>query len=162
MVSLQRSTNEEHDMKKHLTTICAALMATTALSLAGAPAEASGANCYGVQASASTSFDPIVGGFAGDAAFRMNGDEFTFSAVAKVTSESSTTHAFETPWGTLKTEDELILVPVDPANGVFSLRSRMTVVEGGSGKLQLLPSSRLDLVNGTASWQARGHVCIDG
>ena len=148
-------------MKKHLTT-CAALLATTALSLGSAPAEARGANCYGVQASASTSFDPTVGGFAGDAVFRMNGDEVTFGAVAKVTSETSTTHEFVTPWGTLTTEDELILVAVDPANGVFSLRSRMTVVEGGSGKLQLLPSSRLDLGFNTASWQARGHVCIDG
>jgi hypothetical protein len=148
-------------MKKHLTT-CAALLAATALSLGEAPVEARGANCYGVQASASTSFDPTVEGFTGDAVFRLNGEEVTFGAVAVVTSETSTTHQFETPWGTLTTEDELILVAVDPANGIFSLRSRMTVVEGGSGKLQLLPSSRLDLVNGTASWQARGHVCIDG
>lgn len=149
-------------MKKHLTTTCAALLATTALTLGDAPAEARGAKCYGVQASASTSFDPNVGGFAGDAVFRLSGEEVEVDAVAFVTSETSTTHTFVTPWGTLKTEDELILVPVDPDNGVFSLRSRLTVVEGGSGKLRLLPSSRLDLEKGTATWQARGHVCIDG
>ena len=147
-------------MKKQLTTTCAALLATTALSLGAAPAEARGTNCYGVQASATTTSNGTA--FVGDAVFRLNGDEVTVGAVAVVTSATSTTHEFQTPWGTLTTEDQLILVPVDPANGIFSLRSRLTVVDGGSGKLQLLPSSRIDLLNGTATWQARGHVCIDG
>lgn len=148
-------------MIKHLLTTCAAVLATTALP-AGAAIATSEVNCHGVQANATTSFDPAVGGFAGSAEVRLNGEAYTFGAVAFVTGDTSTTHVFETPWGTLTTDDELILVPVDAANGVFSLRSRMTFVDGASGKLQLLPSSRLDMANGTASWHARGHVCIDG
>lgn len=139
----------------------AALLAAAAALTGSSTAHAGDSNtCYGVQASATTAFDPNVGGFAGNADFRFNGEEVAVPTVTFVTGETSTSHSFETPWGTIITDDELVLVPIEP--GVFSLRSRLTVVDGGTGKLQLLPDSRLDLRVGVASWHARGHLCVNG
>lgn len=129
--------------------------------LVGAPSANAGVGgtCYGVQASAVTTFDPTAGGFTGDATMRFNGGEVVVPTATIVTGATSTSHTFETPWGTIVTADELVLVPLEP--GVFSLRSRLVIMSGGSGKLQLLPASTLDTVNGIASWHARGHICFD-
>lgn len=138
----------------------AALLTAAGVIAASSSAQAGETStCYGVQASATTAFDPAVGGFVGEADFRFNGDEVVVPAVTFVTGATSTAHTFQTPFGTIVTDDELVLVPIEP--GLFSLRSRLSVVSGGTGKLQLLPASTLDLVNGVANWHARGHVCVD-
>lgn len=138
-------------------TLAATVLALAAMVL---PVSAETSDCYGVQATATTVFDPQIGGFFGVASFRFNGQTVDVPATAYVTGPDTTMHVLETPWGTLTTSDELILVPVDPAAGVFSLRSRLEVVDGGSGKIHLLPQSRIDLANGIASWVGRGHICI--
>jgi hypothetical protein len=140
------------------TLLLLALLAT----LFAVPAPADAANrCYGVQGEATTAFDPAVGGFVGTATFRLGGQEQHATATAYVTGPSSTSHVLEFSQGTLVTDDELILRPIDPEAGSFELRSRLTVVDGGSGKLHLLPGSTLDLVAGVAEWRMRGSVCFD-
>jgi uncharacterized membrane protein len=145
-------------------TIVAALTAVIAMTPAVATAQSDAGvenRCYGVQGSGSTSFDPTQGGFAGIATFRLGGQAQEVSAVAYVTGPESTSHVFEFAQGTIVTDDQLILKPLDPAAGQFELRSRLSVVDGGSGQLHILPGSTLDLVAGTASWEMRGNVCFD-
>jgi hypothetical protein len=137
------------------------LLALLATSLA-IPAHADETNrCYGVQGEATTAFDPTVGGFVGVATVRLGGQEQQATATAYVTGPGSTSHVLEFSQGTLVTHDELILRPIDPGAGTFELRSRLTVVDGGSGKLHLLPGSTLDLAAGVAEWRLRGSVCFD-
>lgn len=117
--------------------------------------------CYGVQGAGTTTFDAEVGGFIGVASFRLGGREQQVSSTARITGEASTSHVFEFAQGTLVTEDQLILKPLDPASGLFELRTRLNVVEGGTGGLHILPGSTVNLATGTASWQMRGHLCFD-
>jgi hypothetical protein len=141
-----------------------ALLATLAIApaAAGAHAAAGEANrCYGVQGHATTILDPVVGGFTGVASFRLGGKEQAVAATAFVTGPASTSHVFELEQGTIVTDDQLILKPIDPAAGLFELRTRLEVVEGGSGKLHILPGSTLDLSSSTADWEMRGHLCFD-
>jgi uncharacterized membrane protein len=116
--------------------------------------------CYGVQGSGTTSFDPQVGGFTGEASFRLGGQGQTVAAAAFVTGPASTSHVFDFEQGTIVTDDLLILVPIDAEASLFELRTRLSVVDGGSGKLHILPGSTLDLATGVADWEMRGHLCF--
>jgi hypothetical protein len=152
--------------RSRLATIGAIVVMLAALALAPAAAHehapAGETNrCYGVQGQGTTTFDPDVGGFTGVASFRLGGQEQQVPAAAFVTGPESTSHVFSFEQGTIVTDDQLILRPIDPAAGLFELRTRLQVVDGGSGKLHILPGSTLNLATGTAEWQMRGHVCFD-
>lgn len=141
-----------------------ALFAALAVAPAAASAHAAAAEtnrCYGVQGHGTSTFDPGVGGFTGLASFRLGGEEQEVASAAFVTGPASTSHVFEFEQGTIITDDQLILKPIDPAAGLFELRTRLQVVDGGSGKLHILPGSTVDLSTGTADWQMRGHLCFD-
>jgi hypothetical protein len=143
--------------------------------MAAVPAAARSDNrCFGVQGSAETFFDGS--GFTGIADFKLGGIkmEVPATAVADVPGLTPLPNGWMVTggshildfgdYGTLITEDEAILVPTGP--GTFSLRSRLVVTDGGSGKLHLLPSSTLDLssenpFDWSASWHMRGQVCFD-
>jgi uncharacterized membrane protein len=152
--------------RSRLATIGAIVAMLAALALAPAAADEHAApgeanRCYGVQGQATTTFDPAVGGFTGVASFRIGGQRQDVPAAAFVTGPASTSHEFAFEQGTIVTDDQLILRPIDPAAGLFELRTRLQVVDGGSGKLHILPGSTLDLATGTAAWEMRGHVCFD-
>jgi uncharacterized membrane protein len=152
--------------RHRLTAVITMVVAIAAVSFA--PAAASDARsagernrCYGVQGSGATTFDPHVGGFTGVATFRLGGQSQQVEAAAFVTGPESTSHVFAFEQGTIITDDLLILEPIDPQAGLFELRTRLQVVDGGSGKLHILPGSTLDLGAGTADWEMRGHLCFD-
>jgi uncharacterized membrane protein len=144
-------------------TMAAALLALSVAPVAASSHSSMGAanRCYGVQGSGTTSFDPAVGGFSGTATFRLGGQSQQVQAAAFVTGPASTSHVLAFEQGTIVTDDLLILKPIDPAAGLFELRTRLQVVEGGTGKLRLLPGSTLDLAGGAAAWEMRGHLCFD-
>jgi uncharacterized membrane protein len=138
-------------------TVLAFVLATAAA--AEQPGAGESNRCYGVQGSGTTTFDPAVSGFTGVATFRLGGQTQTVASSAFVTGPESTRHVLQFAQGTIVTDDQLILKPLDP--GRFELRTRLHVVEGGSGRLHILPGSTLDLITGTAGWQMRGHLCFD-
>ncbi len=129
--------------------------------LVAAPASASaGEDCYRVNAKATTVMDPATGVFSGTAHFFLNGISQAVPASAWATGPTSSVHVFEFDQGTIVTEDILILVPVHPDDGIYSLQSKLFVTAGGSGRMQLAPSSRIDLVNGIATWTGKGSICF--
>jgi uncharacterized membrane protein len=152
-------------VRRRLVTFVATAAALSTLVLAPAAASEHGSagaanRCYGVQGSATTTFDPVVGGFTGEATFRLGGQAQQVAAAAFVTGPASTTHVLAFAQGTIVTDDELILRPIDPEAGQFELRTRLHVVDGGSGRLHILPGSTLNLATGVAEWEMRGHLCF--
>ncbi len=141
-------------------TIVALLMAST---LVAVPATAHGAEmCYRVSASATTILDTATGVFSGVATFELNGVVQQVPAQAFATGPTTSVHVFEFSDGIVVTRDRLVLVPIDEAAGLYSLQSRLLVVDGGRGWIQLLPESTIDLVAGVANWVGRGRLCITG
>ncbi len=148
--------------------VVAAMTIAAVVGLSVAPAaghadhsRAAANRCYGAQASGTSSFDPVVGGFTGTATFRLGGQAQEVTTAAFITGPDSTSHEFSFLQGTVVTDDLLILDPIDPAAGLFQLRTRLQIVDGGTGRLHILPGSTLDLSTGEAAWEMRGHVCFD-
>lgn len=158
--------------------ITVAVMATlAAVTVVPASATHPDERCYGVQTvgQASTTFAGIndVGQpfFAGDVDVRLGGLRLDDVAVTTLLLDPETTsHVIEFPLGTITTRDAVILVPTDDPL-VMSLRSRLKVVDGGTGRFHVLPKSTLTLVEVAegelpvpvaAAWRLRGHVCFDG
>lgn len=145
-----------------VTTIAALVVLTVAPAAGGTHGTTGEANrCYGAQASGTSTFDPQVGGFTGTATFRLGGQSQQVDTAAFVTGPDSTRHVFSFAEGEIVTDDLLILRPIDPGAGLFELRTRLQVVDGGTGKLHILPGSTLDLAAGAADWEMRGHLCFE-
>jgi hypothetical protein len=159
-------------MAKRLTALGGVFLLTMALLLAVTSPVAAGDRCFGVQGSATTFFDPDIGGFTGTADFKVGGkhmevDATAFADVLGLTPRpngwltAAGGHSLDFGYyGTVATTDVVILVPT--GDNTFNLRSRLTVTDGGSGKLHILPHSTLDLNTFSASWEMRGEICFDG
>jgi hypothetical protein len=126
--------------------------------------------CFGIQGHGETAFDSGRGAFVGEAELRVGGEMQEVSVTVRVSADGSTSfHTFEFEQGTLTTSEPIVIAPTsDPM--VLSLRSRPSVVDGGTGSLHLLPGSILRLAEVApglilpvaASWEVRGQVCFNG
>lgn len=126
--------------------------------------------CYGIQGHGETAFDPGQGAFVGAAELRVGGAMQEVPVTVTVSADGSTSsHVFEFEQGTVTTSEPVVIAPTSDSM-VLSLRSRPTVVGGGTGSMHLLPGSTLrlaevapgEILPVTASWDIRGQVCFDG
>lgn len=136
--------------------------ATAGLAPAVAMADAS-ERCFGLTGGGTTLFDGA--GFGGTVDLRVGGElqQVDVYAVPKLSPDGTVTgtmHLFEFDQGDIATDD-VLLAPLQLQPGEQQLWTALTVVDGGSGAMRLLPTGTIDIFGGSATWEIRGHVCFD-
>lgn len=156
-------------MRKLYVGLLAMLLMAVALPSAVATEGNRGRGCFGLQGHGETAFDVEVGAFVGVAEMRLGGQtEIVPVTVYADPVTWTSSHVFEFQRGTIVTHEPIVAVPTDDPF-VMELLSRPVVVDGGSGRMHLLPGSTLILadigvgepVPVAASWDVRGVVCFD-
>jgi hypothetical protein len=152
-------------IRRTMSMVLGVIVAVAAAGLAPTVAAADASQrCYGVTGGGTTWFDGA--GFSGIVELRVGGqvqlvDVYAVPKISPDGAVTGTMHLFEFDQGAIATDDEL-LAPLQLQPGEQQLWTALTIVDGGSGAMRLLPTGTIDIFGGTASWQINGHVCFDG